>query len=357
MRAAPVSDRPFHLVGRRPGPLGIITPRDGAVITGRGWPGMLRLSEMPPGASGEGVVVGIVGSGIDAHHPAYRTRVIRARTFGGGPRDGWDIHGHGTHLAGVVAAGRDAASGRGIAPDATLAAASVVDVDGRGRGRHVADAVSWLASVGASVVVMGVDAAGPDPVVESAIADACQGGVIVVRPPRSRRAGQPHPPGDASSRRVVVAGACDTTGRVGLHPQGWADVDVVYPGMTVLSSYPGGRIATWSHPVVAAAGVAGALACIISRIERDMPTAPTDLVVRTLTGSCRVYAQPGDRGECGHGVPILADVLSGRGPSDLGRGPSLAQQRQASEQSGRGRPGGAPARPYDPHRRWDRPAR
>lgn len=357
MRQAQQSDRPVHAAGGRSGPTDIITPRPGAILSGTGWHGRLGLHRMHEDASGEGVVVGIVGTGIDAHHPAYRTRVVRARAFGAAAGAGTDIHGHGTHLAGVIAAGRTAPTGRGTAPDATIASACVVNVDGRGRGRHVAAGITWLASLDARVILVAVDAAGPDPVVESAIADVCRAGILVVRPPRSRRTGQPHPPGDATSSQVVVVGMADYGGRVGPRSMGWTDVDVVYPGMAIRSSYPGGRTAMWTHPVVSAAGVAGLLACIISHAERSGTTVQTDMVRRILVGSCRVYAHEGDRGECGHGVPIPADILCADPPVDLDRPIPWPDAQAASERSGRGRPGGAPARPYDPYRRYDRPSR
>lgn len=102
-------------------------------------PGRVRVPAFKShvGATGKGVIVGVVDSGIDTHHPAFGARVLRIwdqERSGNGVPDGRygkelvgnerqlskDTEGHGTHVAGI-AAGADAKFG-GIAPDADIVA-------------------------------------------------------------------------------------------------------------------------------------------------------------------------------------------------------------------------------------------
>lgn len=85
--------------------------------------------------TGKGVIIGVVDSGIDATHPAFRGRILRIREQSLRYRNGrWKLHaqefrgseltksrdtdGHGTHVAGI-AAGKDETFG-GVAPEAEL---------------------------------------------------------------------------------------------------------------------------------------------------------------------------------------------------------------------------------------------
>ncbi len=93
------------------------------------------------GSQGEDVVVGILDTGIDYQHPdlgqgfgpAYK--VIGGYDVINDDQDPWDDHGHGTHVAGIVAA--DGANLSGVAPNAKLMAFKVLDSYGFGFQSHI----------------------------------------------------------------------------------------------------------------------------------------------------------------------------------------------------------------------------
>ncbi|MDQ6928529.1 MAG: S8 family serine peptidase [Actinomycetota bacterium] len=107
-------------------------------------------------ATGAGVTIGIVDTGVDLTHPDLAAKVTAtARCLGAPCRDGGgqDDNGHGTIVSGIAAAvtgnGRGIA---GVAPDASLVVAKVLDADGSGRVDDINAGIRWVVDHGARVV-------------------------------------------------------------------------------------------------------------------------------------------------------------------------------------------------------------
>jgi subtilisin family serine protease len=98
------------------------------------------------------VLVGIVDSGIDGGHPEFTGRIAAARSFVGGSAL-TDEQGHGTFVAGLIAAGTDNGLGiAGIAPSARLVIAKAARPDGTFSPATEAAAIRWAADRGARVI-------------------------------------------------------------------------------------------------------------------------------------------------------------------------------------------------------------
>ena len=106
------------------------------------WAGLItQLGE----TTGRGVGVAIIDSGIAAHR-ALAGRVVVNLDFTGSRGRGTDLYGHGTHIAGIVAArgfggANEAASG--MAPGAHLLNLKVLKGDGTGKVSDVIEAIDW----------------------------------------------------------------------------------------------------------------------------------------------------------------------------------------------------------------------
>ena len=97
------------------------------------------------------VRVGVIDTGVDLSHPELRSQVVASRSFVGGTAN--DTTGHGTFVAGEIAAAVD--NGRGIAglsPSARLLIAKVVGDDGTVSPSVEAQAIRWVVARGARVV-------------------------------------------------------------------------------------------------------------------------------------------------------------------------------------------------------------
>lgn len=148
---------------------------------------------------GAGITVAVVDTGVDTRHVDLAGRVAgsidcvgaegdpgRCRPGGATDRDG-----HGTHVAGLVAATADNGHGiAGVAPEARLLAVRALrpgacprrPCGGTGRGRDVAAGVRWAVAQGADVVnlSLGAGAGGTDDDLLAAIDEAWAAGVVVV---------------------------------------------------------------------------------------------------------------------------------------------------------------------------------
>jgi hypothetical protein len=95
-----------------------------------------------PFSTGAGVVVALMDSGIGAHPDLPNGKVIARVDFTDDGAPGLDPAGHGTHLAGVIAA--NGATFRGVAPSARLVDIRVLDANGWGRLADVVAGFDWL---------------------------------------------------------------------------------------------------------------------------------------------------------------------------------------------------------------------
>ncbi|MCZ7440236.1 type VII secretion-associated serine protease mycosin [Micromonospora sp. WMMC241] len=203
---------------------------------------------LAPLATGAGVVVAVVDSGVDRSHPQLTGRVSTGADFldpgGDGTRD---CAGHGTGVASIIAATpQPGVAFRGLAPGARILPVRVSEqqvVDGRESGRTVdaagfASAIRWAVDHDADVLNLSVVLYADDPAVRAAVSYALRREVVVVA-----AAGNLHDNGDprpypAAYDGVLGVGAIGRDGTRAAFSQTGAYVDLVAPGGEVLMAAP-----------------------------------------------------------------------------------------------------------------------
>ena len=211
--------------------------------------------EQPPLAP---VRVAVIDSGIDATHPEFAGgRIVDAKSFVGGSAR-VDQEGHGTFVAGLIAAGVDNGAGiAGMAPSAELLVAKVVNGDDLIDVEAEVRAIHWAVANGADVINMSLggfrDPRDPDrdaysPLEAAAVGYAHGKGVVVIAavgnsdevPPRpwpfaSYPAALPHVLGVSALARDGSVPAFSNRDRI--------YNDISAPGQAILSTFPLGLTA------------------------------------------------------------------------------------------------------------------
>ncbi|MCM4083775.1 S8 family peptidase [Paractinoplanes hotanensis] len=191
-------------------------------------------------STGAGVTVAVLDTGVAGDHPDLAGNVVAgydavANANGGAT----DPNGHGTHVAGTIAAVTGNGVGiSGIAPDAKIMPVRVLGANGSGYMSDTAEGIVWAADHGASVINMSLGSRSKVTAVSNAISYARSKGVVVVAAAGNDRAnGSPtnYPAADAG---VIGVAATDSADRVGSYSNAGSYVDVAAPGSSILSTYP-----------------------------------------------------------------------------------------------------------------------
>lgn len=236
---------------------------------------------------GKGVLVAVIDSGIAAKHPDLKGAIRDSRDFTSSPGADVDRVGHGTHVAGIIAARDNAVGVVGVAPEAELLNAKVV-LDRRtvASPETVAEAIDWCVGRGADVLCLAFEWRKAVPHVREALARAAASGAIAVaaagnRGPDGGRVGYP-----AAWPEALAVGYVEMLPdriRMSVDSAAGPQIAVVAPGSRILSTFPDEIYAYASGTSVAAPFVAGAIALLIAhRRAREKPPLALDEVARAL---------------------------------------------------------------------------
>ena len=112
--------------------------------------GVARVGAPTIVSNGLGVGVAVLDTGVDLAHPDLAGTVNALNAFGGPSCQ--DDEGHGTHVAGIIAARDNTADVIGVAPKATIYCVKVLDSAGSGSDATIMSGLEWVLNNHASVV-------------------------------------------------------------------------------------------------------------------------------------------------------------------------------------------------------------
>jgi subtilisin family serine protease len=198
---------------------------------------------------GAGVVVGVVDTGVDAGHPDLAGRLVAGHDFVDDDDDPQDGHGHGTHVAGTIAATENGTGVVGVAPEARIMPLRVLDANGGGNSADVAAAFAYAGDRGVRIVNASLGSDYPSMVERRAIHEH-PGTLFVVAAGNGGADGVGDDNDDATREypcahdepNLVCVGATDANdARAGFSNYGAASVDLFAPGQDIVSSWARGR--------------------------------------------------------------------------------------------------------------------
>ncbi|GAA2583618.1 hypothetical protein GCM10010435_71760 [Winogradskya consettensis] len=232
-------------------------------------------------STGSGVVVAVIDTGVDATHPDLAGHILPGIDYVAGTTGASiDPNGHGTHVAGTIAAitGNDVGISA-VAPDARIMPIRALGADGSGNMADVAKGIVYAADHGADIINMSLGADEEITAMTNAITYARGKGVTVVAAAgNDGENGSPvnYPGADPG---VIAVAATDSSDQVAPFSNRGSYVDIAAPGVQILSTYPtGSGYATDSGTSMATPHVAA----VAALIKAYRPAATPDQIEQTL---------------------------------------------------------------------------
>ncbi|MBW3114353.1 S8 family serine peptidase [Bacillus sp. MCCB 382] len=198
-------------------------------------------NEVRTNLTGKGVKVAVLDTGIDRTHPDLKiaggTCVLKANCT-----DGYqDDNGHGTHVAGIIAAQNNNIGIVGVAPDVSLYGIKVLDFTGTGTSTTIISGIEWAIQQDIDVLNMSFTTTVNDPALKAVIDEAYLNGMTIIA--AAGNSGRPDATGDTTlypakyDSVIGVGGLEKSLLRMNESSTG-SSVEISAPGRSIVSTFP-----------------------------------------------------------------------------------------------------------------------
>lgn len=212
---------------------------------------------------GEGVRVGIIDTGIDLSHPDLKDNI--KETFGVLEcKNIEDDNGHGTHVAGIIAAVDNNIGVIGVAPKAEIYSVKAFDKNGRGQVSDIVEALNWCVEKKVHVINMSFGFSLQSKALERAIQEVYRHNIVMVAAAGNTGKDNSvmYP---AKYPEVIAVAASDINDKAASFSSRGPEIDVIAPGVDIPSTYKGGSYKAMSGTSMATPHVTGTVALMLSR--------------------------------------------------------------------------------------------
>ncbi|MFL5813081.1 MAG: S8 family peptidase [Bdellovibrionia bacterium] len=219
---------------------------------------------------GKGATVCIIDTGIQKDHPDLEGSVIGGEstllTQHSGSGQDWpnweDDQGHGTHVAGTIAARDNSYGVVGVAPEAKLFVVKALNARGSGNFSTVSEGIRSCIAHHANVINLSLGSSDESVTIKSAIRDALDAGIVVVA-----AAGNEKRPVDfpANVSGVIAVSSLSRDLKFSYFSNRGEGISFIAPGEDILSTFPGSQYAYAQGTSQASPHVAGVAALLVSR--------------------------------------------------------------------------------------------
>lgn len=225
------------------------------------------------GNSGVGVKIAVIDSGIDYNHPDLKVNYAGGYNFINNTNDPFDDNGHGTHVAGTIAALNNDIGVVGVAPDVKIYALKVLDGNGYGKMSDVIAAIEWAVSNGIRITNNSYGSDGdPGSTVATVFKNAESDGVLHIAAAGNSgtcAGGEDNVSYPARYASVVAVSATNKNDSRPCFSSTGSAVELASPGVSINSAKSGGGYVEYSGTSMASPHVAGTAALIVAAGIRD----------------------------------------------------------------------------------------
>lgn len=226
------------------------------------------------GITGNGVKVAVLDTGISLTHPDLKDRISTDCSYNtiDPSKTPEDLNGHGSHVAGTIAASNNGIGVVGVAPRATLCAVQVLSASGWGYCSDIIEGLSWVIGKGIKVANMSYGGSDLCSGEKEALDSADAAGVTLVAAAGNNYGGAVDYPAN-HDKVIAVTAINNSNGFASFSSQGDA-VDLAAPGVAIPSTYKKAGYKTLSGTSMAAPHVSGVAALVL---EKNSSFAPANV--------------------------------------------------------------------------------
>ncbi|MBT3980788.1 MAG: S8 family peptidase [Bacteriovoracaceae bacterium] len=222
---------------------------------------------------GYGAIVCIVDTGIEENHPDLVDNVIGGENFVVkkgriDPLGFNDDNGHGTHVAGTIAALDNEIGVIGVAPNASIFAVKALDKRGSGYTSAIADGVTSCVANGAHVINLSLGSSSGSSILHDAIIDAVNAGVHVIAAAGNDGSNAVSYP--AAFAETIAVSAIDSSNNLAYFSNYGSQINYAAPGVGIKSTVPGGSYDVFNGTSMATPHVVGVVALMVSSGESQL---------------------------------------------------------------------------------------
>ena len=228
---------------------------------------IIAKSIWPEAQKGAGVRIAVIDSGCDINHESLKNNIAGVRNFTDedkkNPNIVVDRVGHGTHVIGTICA--NGSNVTGVAPDAQIYVLKAINRTGTGKLSWVVNAIKYAIELKVDIISMSLGISENSAKLEKAIKEAVNNNIAVVCAAGNEGDGNSdsfeysYP---AAYIDVISVGAVDKKGVPARFTNSNTTIDLVAPGVDILSTYPNNKFAVLSGTSMATPHVTGSLALL-----------------------------------------------------------------------------------------------
>jgi subtilisin family serine protease len=183
------------------------------------------------------VVIAVVDTGVDLGHPDLQNNLMNGYSAINGVVTPQDDNGHGTHVAGIIAAiSNNNKGGVGLAPKCKIMPVKVLSGKGEGSDSDIAEGIIWAVDHGANVINLSLGGTGAGKTLERAMTYAFNSNVLVIAAMGNN--GENLKTYPAAYKNIIAVGATDVNNKVVPFSNYGDWISVSAPGLKIYSTFP-----------------------------------------------------------------------------------------------------------------------
>lgn len=219
------------------------------------------------GNTGKGIRIGILDTGIDYTHPDLSKNYKGGYNFIDNNTDAKDHNGHGTHVAGIIAAEDNDIGVVGVAPDAYIYSIRILDYAATGTASDITAGLEWCLNNNMQIVNMSLGACEDSISVKRVIDILYDNGILLIA--AAGNSGNGMGTGDsidnpARYNSVTAVGATDINDNRASFSSTGPKLEISAPGKDIYSLLPGNKYGSLSGTSMASPHIAGVAALVMS---------------------------------------------------------------------------------------------